>query len=79
MRTGMESVYTLLNIDRAVPEVWGSVYDVRELLKAVYYALDRQPLTSMKLSLKEKILLKDVTEKIKGTDAEKLIRESGLL
>ena len=75
----MESVYTLLNIDRAVPEVWGSVYDVRELLKAVYYALDRQPLTSMKLSLKEKILLKDVTEKIKGTDAEKLIRESGLL
>ena len=75
----MESVYTLLNIDRAVPEVWGSVYDVRELLKAVYYALDRQQLTSMKLSLKEKILLKDVTEKIKGTDAEKLIRESGLL
>ena len=79
MRTGMESVYTLLNIDRAVPEVWGSVYDVRELLKAVYYALDRQPLTSMKLSLKEKILLKDVTEKIKGTDAEKIIRESRLL
>ena len=79
MRTGMESVYTLLDIDRAVPEVWGSVYDVRELLKAVYYALDRQPLTSMKLSLKEKILLKDVTEKIKGTDAEKLIKESGLL
>ena len=79
MRTGMESVYTLLNIDRAVPEGWGSVYDVRELLTAVYYALDRQPSTSMKLSLKEKILLKDVTEKIKGTDAEKLIRESGLL
>ena len=23
MRTGMESVYTLLDIDRGVPEVWG--------------------------------------------------------
>ncbi len=29
MRTGMEAVYTLLNIDRGVPEVWGSTYDVR--------------------------------------------------
>ena len=34
MRTGMEAVYTLLNIDRGVPEVWGSVYDVRDLLNA---------------------------------------------
>ena len=75
----MESVYTLLDIDRAVPEVWGSVYDVRELLKAVYYALDKQPVSNMKLSLKEKILLKEVTEKIKGTDAEKLAKESGII
>ena len=29
IRTGMEAVYTLLNVDRAVPEVWGSKYDVR--------------------------------------------------
>ena len=34
MRTGMESVYTLLNIDRAVPEVWGSVYDVKGAFKS---------------------------------------------
>ena len=34
MRTGMEAVYTLLNVDRGVPEVWGSVYDVRDLLDA---------------------------------------------
>ena len=79
MRTGMESVYTLLDIDRAVPEVWGSVYDVRELLRAVYYALDKQPISSMKLSMKEKILLKEVTSKIKGTDAEKLAKESGII
>ena len=36
MRTGMEAVYTLLDIDRGVPEVWGSKYDVRELLRACY-------------------------------------------
>ena len=29
IRTGMEAVYTLLNVDRGVPEVWGSVYDIR--------------------------------------------------
>ncbi|SHK12569.1 MCRA family protein [Anaerocolumna jejuensis DSM 15929] len=34
IRTGMESVYTLLNIDCGVPEVWGSLYDVRALLNA---------------------------------------------
>ena len=30
IRTGMEAVYSLLDIDRGVPEVWGSTYDVRE-------------------------------------------------
>lgn len=79
MRTGMESVYTLLDIDRAVPEVWGRVYDVRELLKAVYYALDKQPITSMNLSIKEKVMLKEVCKQIKGTDAEKLAKEIGVI
>ena len=40
MRTGMESVYTLLDIDRGVPEVWGSVYDIRDLLYATSKLLD---------------------------------------
>ncbi|MFM9376541.1 oleate hydratase [Gordonia sp. VNK21] len=34
VRTPMEAVYTLLDIERAVPEVFGSTYDVRELLNA---------------------------------------------
>ena len=29
VRTAMEAVYGLLGVDRGVPEVWGSVYDVR--------------------------------------------------
>ncbi len=79
MRTGMESVYTLLGIDRAVPEVWGSVYDVRELLRGVYYGIDQHPITDMKLSIEEKLALKTVLRKIRGTDVEKLLKEVGLI
>ena len=79
MRTGMEAVYTLLNIDRGVPEVWASAYDVRELLKASYYALDKHSLKDIKLSFKEKMLLKTVMKKAKGTEVEKLLKDSGLI
>ncbi len=80
IRTGMEAVYTLLNIDRAVPEVWGSTYDIRELLRASYYALDKKPITSVKkLSFKEKLLLKILLKKSKGTDAEIWLKDSGLI
>ena len=79
MRTGMESVYTLLDIDRGVPEVWGSKYDVRELLRACYYAVDKKPISEIKLSFKEKELLKIALKKIQGTDVEQLLRDSGLI
>ena len=79
MRTGMESVYTLMNIDRGVPEVWGSKYDVRELLRACYYAIDKKPITEVKLSLPEREMLKIALKKVRGTDIEILLRESGLI
>jgi oleate hydratase len=79
IRTGMESVYTLCNVDRAVPEVWGSVYDVRELLKASYYGIDKKKITDMKLSWKEKFLLKTVLKKTKGTEVEELLKDSKLI
>ena len=79
MRTGMESVYTLLDIDRGVPEVWGSKYDVRELLRACYYAIDKKPITDIKLSFKEKKLHKVVMKKAKRTEDELLLKESGLI
>lgn len=79
MRTGMESVYTLLDIDRGVPEVWGSAFDVRELLRAAYYGIDKKPLSEVKLSVKEKLALKTLVEKVKGTDVEKLLKNSGLI
>lgn len=79
MRTGMESVYTLLNVDRGVPEVWGSQYDIRELLRAAYYAVDKKKINELPLNFKEKMLLKTVLKNVKGTDVELLLRDTGLI
>lgn len=79
MRTGMESVYTLLKVDRGVPEVWGSQYDIRELLRAAYYAVDKKKINELPLNFKEKMLLKTVLKNVKGTDLELLLRETGLI
>lgn len=79
MRTGMESVYTLLSVDRGVPEVWGSQYDIRELLRAAYYAVDKKKINELPLNFKEKMLLKTVLKNVKGTDLELLLRDTGLI
>ena len=75
MRTGMEAVYTLLNVDRGVPEVWCSTYDVRDLLNATVKLRDGEPLTQMNLGIKEKIAVKKALDFIKNTDVEKLLKE----
>ncbi len=75
IRTGMEAVYTLLDIDRGVPEVWGSVYDVRDLLHATIQLRDGKKLTDMNFSMKEKFAVNKVLKKIKGTDIEKILKE----
>lgn len=62
-----------------VPEVWGSQYDVRELLRACYYAIDKKPISEAKLSFKEKEMLKVVLKKVKDTDIELLLKDSGLI
>ena len=79
MRTGMEAVYTLLDIDRGVPEVWGSVYDVRDLLNATVKLRDGKKITDMRLGLKEKMALKEALRAVSGTDVEKLLREYGVI
>ena len=79
MRTGMEAVYTLLNVDRGVPEVWGSVYDVRDLLDATVKLRDGKKPTDMKLSLVQKVALDKALSKIKGTDIEKLLKEYNII
>ena len=44
IRTGMEAVYTLLDVQRAVPEVWGSKYDIRALISSAVVLRDGQAL-----------------------------------
>lgn len=75
IRTAMEAVYTLLEIDRGVPEVWGSVYDIRDLLNATVKLRDGKPITDMKLSLIERFVMKKALKKVSGTDIEKLLKE----
>lgn len=44
VRTGMEAAYTLLGVERGVPEVFNSTYDVRTLLDAIARLRDSEPL-----------------------------------
>ncbi len=75
MRTGMEAVYTLLDVDRGVPEVWGSTYDIRDLLDAAVKLRDGKAITEMDLGLKERLVLHEALKKIDGTDIGKLLQE----
>lgn len=78
IRTAMEAVYTLMDVDRAVPEVYGSVFDIRELLKAFYYMSDKKKLDEMDLHMPKLVKLA-LNKKIKGTWIEELLKEQHLL
>ena len=75
----MEAVYTLCHIDRGVPEVWGSVYDIRDLISATVKLNDGKKITEMDLSLPQKLALKEGLKKIKGTEIEKLLIKYGAI
>lgn len=80
VRTAMEAVYSLLNVDRGVPEVFNSIYDIRELMRAMYYMNDKQGLAEMDLALPlpkpvKKVLLK----KLEKTWLGELMRQEHLL
>ena len=79
IRTGMEAVYTLLNVDRGVPEVWGSVYDIRCLLDATVKLRDGKKITDMEMPLVGKLALKEALKKIEGTEVEKLLKEDNVI
>jgi len=79
IRTGMEAVYTLLNVDRGVPEVWGSVYDVRDLFNSTVQLRDGKKITDMQLGFKERFVLKKALKKTEGTDIEKILKEHKLI
>ena len=75
MRTGMEAVYTLLNVDRGVPEVWGSVYDVRALLDSSVCLMDgRSPLDLLPGALR-----KPIVRAAQGNVVGKVLRDHGVI
>ena len=79
IRTGMEAVYTLLGVDRAVPEVWGSVFDVRCLLNATYRLQDETSIDQMDLNPAEKLALKAALSKVKDTQVFELLQQYGVI
>ena len=74
----MEAVYTLLDIERAVPEVWGSTYDIRDLLKATVALRDGKAINDGSLGPVADVAIAAVLSKIHGTEIEKLLRRYGV-
>lgn len=79
IRTAMEAVYTLLNVDRGVPEVWGSVYDIRDLLNATVALRDGKKITDLQLGFIQDIVLKAALKRIKKTEIEKLMKKCKMI
>ncbi len=78
VRTAMEAVYGLLGVDRGVPEVWGSVYDVRALLDSTVKLMDgKSPLDVLPPALNP--IKNLVLKKIHGTVIEKLLKDHDVI
>ena len=75
VRTPMEAVYTLLNIERGVPEVFNSTYDIRSLLAATGRLRDGEELSIPGPAFIRKLLL----HKLEGTQIGDLLQEFHLL
>ncbi len=79
VRTAMEAVYTLLDIDRGVPEVFASSYDIRELLKAAYYLNDKKELKDIKVPWLMRRIEHHEMKKINDTFVEVLLKDAKLI
>ena len=72
-------VYGLLGVDRGVPEVWGSVYDIRELLDSSVKLMDGVSPLEIELPGPLNKLKKPLLKAISGTVIEKLLRDHNIL
>ena len=79
VRTAMEAVYTFLDIERGVPEVFASAYDLRTLANSVYYLSDRKKLSEMDLPFIEKKVLEHFVKKVEHTYIGDVLKENHLL
>ena len=79
VRTAMQAVYTLLKIDRGVPEVFDSCFDIRMLLQSIYYLNDGKKLRDLDVPWVMKLLEKQGMNHVRGTYLEQLLREAKLI
>lgn len=74
-RTAMEAVYVLTGVEKGVPEVYASRYDIRYLLNAGKCLLDgEKPEINISPMMKQMIL-----QKAAGTEIEILLKEYGII
>ena len=62
-----------------MPEVWGSVYDIRELLKSSVCLMDGKSPLEMELPGPLELLKKPLLRAIRGTVIEKVLRDQDVL
>ncbi|WP_172195074.1 oleate hydratase [Saccharibacillus qingshengii] len=79
VRTAMESVYTLLGVDRGVPEVFASEYDIRVLLDSTSKMMDGKKLTELKQPMLLKLLEQGALRKVSGTVVGELLKKYGIV
>lgn len=79
VRTAMEAVYTLLDIERGVPEVFASAYDIRVLLDSTSKMMDGKKLSDIHLPFLATIALHEGHKKVANTIIEELLKEYRLL
>ena len=75
VRTPMEAVYTLLKVERGVPEVFNSTYDIRTLLAASGRLRDGKAIDIPGPAFVRKLLM----NKLDKTQIGGLLREFGLV
>jgi oleate hydratase len=79
VRTAMEAVYALLCVDRGVPEVFGSAYDIRSLLDSTSKLMDGRKPIDMRLPFPLGLVKRRALKKIRGTAVEELLERYGAI
>lgn len=74
-----EAVYGLLGVDRGVPEVWGSVYDIRDLLDSSVKLMDGKSPLEIELPGPLNLLKKPLLKLVDGNVVGDLLKEHGII
>jgi oleate hydratase len=75
----MEAVYTLLDIDRGVPEVFNSCYDIRQLLDSTVKMMDGKKITQLQLPFMAKFMNEKTMKLVSGTIIGDLLKRYNMI